>query len=104
MKARGVEFDDGNFIKKAKARAPVIMPLLLNSMDRSMEIAEAMEARGFGAGKRTRYFDSPLTLRDKALIATFVAAIPFGVPCTCSDMVTLTTSLARRSQRRTWTS
>ena len=79
MKARGVEFDDGNFIRKAKARAPVIMPLLLNSMDRSMEIAEAMEARGFGAGVRTRYFDTPLTVRDKAMIAIFIAAIPFGV-------------------------
>jgi hypothetical protein len=48
-------------------------------MDRSMEIAEAMEARGFGRGKRTQYFDSPLSLRDKSLIAIFLAAIPFGV-------------------------
>jgi len=79
MKARGVEFDDGNIIKKAKARAPVLMPLLLNSMDRSMEIAEAMEARGFGRGKRTQYFASPLSLRDKSLIVVFLAAIPFGV-------------------------
>ena len=79
MKARGVEFDEGNVIKKAKARAPVMMPLLLNSMDRSMEIAEAMEARGFGAGKRTQYFDTPLSLRDKSMIVIFLAAVPFGV-------------------------
>jgi energy-coupling factor transport system permease protein len=79
MKARGVEFDDGNVITRARARAPVMMPLLLNSMDRSMEIAEAMEARGFGAGKRTQYFDSPLSLRDKSLIVLFLASIPFGV-------------------------
>lgn len=79
MKARGVEFDQGNLIQKARARAPVMMPLLLNSMDRSMEIAEAMEARGFGAGVRTHYFDVPLSMRDKAMIALFLAAIPFGV-------------------------
>ncbi|MCX6651940.1 MAG: energy-coupling factor transporter transmembrane component T [Methanomassiliicoccales archaeon] len=79
MKARGVEFDQGNIIQKAKVRAPVMMPLLLNSMDRSMEIAEAMEARGFGAGVRTHYFDTPLSTRDKAMIALFLAAIPFGV-------------------------
>ena len=79
MKARGVEFDRGNLIKKAKARAPVMMPLLLNSMDRSIEIAEAMEARGFGSGKRTHYFDTPLSLSDKIMIALFLAAIPFGV-------------------------
>lgn len=79
MKARGVEFDDGNFVQKAKARAPVMMPLLLNSMDRSMEIAEAMEARGFGAGTRTHYFDSPMTARSKVMVVIFLAAIPFGI-------------------------
>lgn len=79
MKARGVEFDDGNVIQKARARAPVMMPLLLNSMERSMEIAEAMEARGFGAGRRTQYFDTPMTKRDKAMCALFLTAIPFGV-------------------------
>jgi energy-coupling factor transport system permease protein len=79
MKARGVEFDDGNFVQKAKARAPVMIPLLLNSMDRSMEIAEAMEARGFGSGTRTHYFDSPMTARSKAMVVIFLAAIPFGI-------------------------
>jgi energy-coupling factor transport system permease protein len=79
MRARGVEFDSGNMIQKARARAPVMMPLLLTSMDRSMEIAEAMEARGFGAGKRTQYFDAPLTFRSKAMIVMFLAAIPFGI-------------------------
>jgi energy-coupling factor transport system permease protein len=79
MKARGVEFDDGNVIKKAKARAPVIMPLLLNSMDRSLEIAEAMEARGFGAGKRTNYFAKPLSLSNKIITAIFLATLPVGI-------------------------
>jgi energy-coupling factor transport system permease protein len=79
MKARGVEFDQGNVLEKAKARAPVMMPLLLNSMERSMEIAEAMEARGFGAGRRTQYHDSAMTRREKAMCALFIAALPFGV-------------------------
>jgi energy-coupling factor transport system permease protein len=79
MKARGVEFDNGNLIQKARARAPVMMPLLLNSMDRSMEIAEAMESRGFGAGQRTHYFDSPMSSRDKLMTACFIAALPFGI-------------------------
>jgi len=79
MKARGVEFDDGNFVRKAKARAPVMMPLLMNSMERSMDIAEAMESRGFGAGRRTRYIDRPLRLRDKLMMLSFLAAVPFGV-------------------------
>jgi energy-coupling factor transport system permease protein len=79
MKARGVEFDKGNFIAKAKARAPVMMPLLLNSMDRSMEVAEAMEARGFGARRRTSYYDPVISRREKAIMYLALAAVPFGL-------------------------
>ncbi|QLH75260.1 MAG: energy-coupling factor transporter transmembrane protein EcfT [Methanomassiliicoccales archaeon] len=79
MKARGVEFDSGNILVKAKARAPIMMPLMLNSMDRAIEVAEAMEARGFGAGVRTRYHDRPLSKKDKVMIASFLAALPFGI-------------------------
>ena len=79
MKARGVEFDKGNFIAKAKARAPVMMPLLLNSMDRSMEVAEAMEARGFGARRRTSYYDPVISRREKAIMYLALAALPFGL-------------------------
>lgn len=79
MKARGVEFDKGNIFQKAKAKAPVMMPLLLNSMDRSMEIAEAMEARGFGAGRRTSYFDTSISRRERAIMYLALAAVPFGV-------------------------
>lgn len=79
MRARGAELDDGSFVRKARARAPVMMPLLLNSLDRSMEIAEAMESRGFGTQVRTRYFDRPLSPREKLMTALFLAAVPFGV-------------------------
>jgi energy-coupling factor transport system permease protein len=79
MKARGVEFDKGNFIAKAKARAPVMMPLLLNSMDRSMEVAEAMEARGFGARRRTSYYDPVISRREKAIMYLALVAVPFGL-------------------------
>ncbi|HOB39321.1 MAG TPA: energy-coupling factor transporter transmembrane component T [Methanomassiliicoccaceae archaeon] len=79
MKARGVEFDDGSFVRRARARAPVMMPLLMNSMERSMNIAEAMEARGFGAGKRSRYKDPALRTADRLMMISFLLAIPFGV-------------------------
>lgn len=79
MRARGVEFDRGGFLKKVKARANVVMPLLFNSLDRSVAIAEAMETRGFGAGKRTNYSESRLNRRQKMMIASFVLSIVFGI-------------------------
>jgi len=79
MRSRGVEFDEGNFVQKTKARAPVLMPLLLNSLDRSIGIAEAMEARGFGSGKRTIYNETSMTTRERLMIVSFLAAMVFGV-------------------------
>ena len=79
MRARGVEFDRGGFLKKVKARANVVMPLLFNSLDRSIAIAEAMETRGFGAGKRTNYSESRLNRRQKMMITSFVLSIIFGI-------------------------
>ena len=77
-----MEFDKGNFIPKAKAKAPVMMPRFLNLMDWSME-----DRRGHG-GKRVRLRGrgrvisifqtlSPKGEGDRMFLA--LAAIPFGV-------------------------
>jgi len=80
MRARGVEMDEGGLIQKTKARAPVLMPLLLNSLDRSIGISEAMEARGFGSGRqRTNYSDPRLRPIERYLIISFLCALAFGV-------------------------
>ena len=79
MRARGVEFDEGGALKKAQARSPVVMPLLMNSLERSVGISEAMEARGFGSGKRTSYVITRITPREIAMIVCFIAAMVFAV-------------------------
>lgn len=79
MRARGVEFDRGGFFGKLRARANVVMPLLFNSLDRSIAIAEAMETRGFGAGKRTNYSEARLSRGQKWMVASFVFSIVIGI-------------------------
>jgi energy-coupling factor transport system permease protein len=79
MRARGVEFDRGGFFSKLRARANVVMPLLFNSLDRSIAIAEAMEARGFGAGKRTNYSEARLSRGQKWMVAFFVFSVIVGI-------------------------
>ncbi|HEY3419877.1 MAG TPA: energy-coupling factor transporter transmembrane component T [Methanomassiliicoccales archaeon] len=79
MRVRGVEFDEGGALKKAQARSPVVMPLLMNSLERSVGISEAMEARGFGSGKRTSYIIARITTREIAMVISFVAAMFFAV-------------------------
>jgi energy-coupling factor transport system permease protein len=79
MRARGVEFDEGGRFKRAQARSPVVMPLLLNSLERSVGISEAMEARGFGSGKRTSYIITKIKPREIAMVISFTAAMVFAV-------------------------
>ena len=56
QRARGVEFDQGNFIERMKAVVPILVPLFVSAFNRAEEMATAMEARGYrGSEGRTKY-------------------------------------------------
>lgn len=55
QRSRGLDLDSGGRIARARKRLPVVMPLFHASLERAVGIAEAMEARGFGSGTRTRW-------------------------------------------------
>jgi energy-coupling factor transport system permease protein len=66
--------------------AEVIVPVVLTSVEGSIQLAESMEARGFGSGPRTALKPSPLQRADWFLVAasaasviTFVAARATGL-------------------------
>lgn len=52
QRSRGLELEKGGFIKRVKNYIPILIPLIVNAIRRSLELAEAMEARAFGANKR----------------------------------------------------
>lgn len=49
--ARGASFDEGGFIAKAKSLVPIIVPLLVSSIRRALDLATAMEARCYKGGE-----------------------------------------------------
>lgn len=54
--SRGVDFQNGKLKEKFRAIVSLIVPLLVSAFQRSEELANAMEARGYNPGaKRTRY-------------------------------------------------
>ncbi len=56
QKARGADLDSGNLIQKVKALLPILIPLLISSVRRAYELAEAMECRCYNGGEgRTKY-------------------------------------------------
>ncbi len=52
----------------------VAAPIVISALDDSLQLAEAMDARGFGAGSRSRYATSRLDLRAVLVISCAVAA------------------------------
>jgi len=52
QKSRGLELDKGNFLKRIRNYIPILIPLIVGAIRRSLELAEAMESRAFGAKKK----------------------------------------------------
>ena len=52
--ARGANFETGNLLKKAKSLLPILIPLFVSSIKRAVNLAQAMEARCYNGGNRTK--------------------------------------------------
>ena len=56
--ARGADFESGNLIDRAMSMVPLLVPLFINALKRSGDLATAMEARLYRIGhERTRLND-----------------------------------------------
>lgn len=80
--SRGVDFNHGKLGKRIKAIISLIIPLFVSAIERSEELSNAMEARGYDPkAKRTKYRLLHFSYRD-ILGLLFVGAI-FGFILTC---------------------
>jgi energy-coupling factor transport system permease protein len=69
QKARGLELEKGNLLKRIRNYIPILIPLIVSAIRRSLELAEAMESRAWGAcKKRTNLYSLKLHKGDYALI------------------------------------
>ncbi len=82
QKSRGLEFEKGNVVKRIRNMVPILIPLVVNSVIRSGELAEAMESRAYGStpkptslyGMRLRWYDVATAVVSLLLLS---AAIPY---------------------------
>lgn len=51
QQARGVDFESGNLIQRAKSMVPILVPLFLSAFRRANDLAMAMEARCYRGGE-----------------------------------------------------
>jgi len=74
QKARGLELERGNFLKRVRNYIPILIPLIVSAIRRSLELAEAMESRGWGASKkRTNLYI--LKMREGDLMLIIISII-----------------------------
>lgn len=80
QKARGLELEKGNFLKRIRNYVPVLIPLIVSAIRRSLELAEAMESRAWGATKkRTNLYALKLGRGDFALLAITVCIFVLSI-------------------------
>jgi energy-coupling factor transport system permease protein len=80
QKARGLELEKGGFLKRIRNYVPVLIPLIVSAIRRSLELAEAMESRAWGATKkRTNLYALKLHRGDFALLVINVAVLAVAI-------------------------
>ena len=80
QKSRGLELEKGNIITRLRRYIPILVPLMVNVLRRSYELAEAIEVKCFGAKKNRTYLkELKMTTKDwitlSASIVLFTVAI-----------------------------
>jgi energy-coupling factor transport system permease protein len=79
QKARGADFETGGLIKRAKALAPILIPLFISAFRRADDLATAMECRCYtgSAEGRTHFVEysmSPSDYVSLVFMAVLIAA------------------------------
>lgn len=78
QKARGADLESGGLIDRVKALIPILIPLLISSVRRAYELAEAMECRCYNGGEgKTRMKQMRLSVTD------LIAAVSVVLMCGC---------------------
>jgi energy-coupling factor transport system permease protein len=80
QKARGLELEKGGFLKRIRNYVPILIPLIVSAIRRSLELAEAMESRAWGATKkRTNLYVLKFHRGDFALLAITVGVLAVAI-------------------------
>jgi energy-coupling factor transport system permease protein len=73
---RGLELQKGNILRKVRNFIPIIIPLIILSIQRAMIVAESLESRGFGAQKKRTYlYPLKMKVKDYILIVLLTALL-----------------------------
>lgn len=64
QEARGADFGGKNILEKVKNFLPLLIPMFISSIKRALDLSEAMEARCYNGGNRTKLHPLKYKKRD----------------------------------------
>lgn len=76
VRLRGVSLTTGSWSTRARTAGALATPLVGSALERSLDVAEAMAVRGYGAGPRTRMAEPPMSRTEWTVLTL---AVPLGV-------------------------
>ena len=88
-KARGANFESGNFLTRVKNYLPILVPLFVSAINRALELATAMEARCYHGGIRTKM--KPLKYEKKDVVS-YVIQFVFIITVVMINIYTVNSS------------
>jgi len=75
LRTRGVVIAGENRVEKIKSLIPIGRIILISSLEQAWQWGEAMRARGYGTGSRTRYFAEILAREDLIVLLSGLMAL-----------------------------
>lgn len=75
QKARCANFDDGSVFVRLKSWVPVFIPLFVRLFRRADDLADAMDARCYAGGRRTRMTTTRMSTSDIVTLVVGILAI-----------------------------
>jgi len=80
QRSRGLELDKGNLTKRVRNYIPILIPLIISAIRRSVELAEALESRAFGATEhRTAIVTLKMHLADYVTIIGTILGLGLAI-------------------------
>jgi len=79
QRSRGIALDKGSRWAVLKSRMPLLKRAVSTSLDRGIGLAEAMESRAYGSGRRTSYQHHGFGLLDALALLAAAAILAAGI-------------------------
>jgi len=76
--ARGVDFESGPASARFRNGLGIVQVMLVTALERAFDLAECLQARGFGSGPRSVYAAEYWRPRDGLVLAGLMAAVAAG--------------------------